>query len=77
MFTWLKTQGIDDALSQPCSGHAARQSLEIYSRLAVADAQQRYDDAIGDFPARPARSCSFALVTRFLPAPICSGTRSA
>jgi len=24
--------------------------LEIYSRLALADAQQRYDDAIGDFP---------------------------
>jgi hypothetical protein len=23
---------------------------EIYSRLALADAQQRYDDVIGDFP---------------------------
>jgi integrase/recombinase XerD len=34
----------------PYSGHATRQSLEIYSRLALADAQQRYDDAIGDFP---------------------------
>jgi integrase/recombinase XerD len=50
LFTWLKTQGIDDALIQPYSGHATRQSLEIYSRLALADAQQRYDDAIGDFP---------------------------
>ena len=35
---------------QPYSGHATRQSLEIYSRLALADAQQRYDDVIGDFP---------------------------
>jgi integrase len=50
LFTWLKTQGIDDALIQPYSGHATRQSLEIYSRPAVADAQQRYDDVIGDFP---------------------------
>ncbi len=31
-------QGIDDALIQPNSGHAIRQSLEIYS-LALADAQ--------------------------------------
>jgi hypothetical protein len=28
----------------------ARPFLEIYSRLALADAQQRYDDVIGDFP---------------------------
>jgi hypothetical protein len=46
----LKTQGIDDALIQPYSGHATRQSQEIYSRLALAGAQQRYDDVIGDFP---------------------------
>jgi integrase/recombinase XerD len=32
------------------TSHATRQSLEIYSRLALADAQKRYDDAIGDFP---------------------------
>jgi hypothetical protein len=25
-------------------------SLEIYSRLALAGAQERYDDVIGDFP---------------------------
>jgi integrase/recombinase XerD len=43
-------QGIDDALNQPYGGHAIGQSLEIYSRFALADAQQRYDDAIGDFP---------------------------
>jgi len=28
---WLKTQGIDDALIQPYSGHESRTSLEIYS----------------------------------------------
>jgi integrase/recombinase XerD len=50
LFTWLKTQGIDDALIQPYSGHATRQSLEIYSRLALADAQQAYDKIIGQFP---------------------------
>jgi integrase/recombinase XerD len=50
LFTWLKTQGIDDAFIQPYRGYATRQSLEIYSRLALADAQQRYDDVIGNFP---------------------------
>ena len=50
LFTWLKTQGIDDALIQPYSGHASRQSLEIYSRVALADAQQAYDQTIGRFP---------------------------
>jgi integrase/recombinase XerD len=50
LFTWLKTQGIDDALIQPYSGHATRQSLEIYSRIALADAQQAYDQAIGRYP---------------------------
>ncbi len=34
LFTWFKTQGIDDALIQPYSRHARRQSLEIYSRIA-------------------------------------------
>lgn len=50
LFTWLKTQGIDDALIQPYSGHASRQSLEIYSRLALPDAQAAYDNAIRRFP---------------------------
>ena len=50
LFTWLKTQGIDDALIQPYSGHASRQSLEIYSRLSLADAQASYDEAITRFP---------------------------
>jgi integrase/recombinase XerD len=41
LFTWLKTQGIDDALIQPYSGHASRTSLEIYSRLALPRASAR------------------------------------
>lgn len=50
LFTWLKKQGIDDALIQPYSGHASRQSLEIYSRLSLAVAQEEYDQAIRKFP---------------------------
>lgn len=50
LLTWLKKQGIDDALIQPYSGHASRQSLEIYSRLAIADAQTEYEQVIGLFP---------------------------
>ena len=50
LFTWLKTQGIDDALIQPDSGHEHRQSLEVYSRLALADAQATYDQVIDRFP---------------------------
>jgi hypothetical protein len=34
----------------PYSGHASRQSLEIYSRLVLADTQQAYDQTIGRSP---------------------------
>lgn len=50
LFTWLKKQGIDDALIQPYSGHTSRQSLEVYSRLSLADAQTEYNEAIRKFP---------------------------
>ena len=50
LFTWLKTQGIDDTLIQPYSGHASRVSLEIYSRLALSDAQAQYEAVIDRFP---------------------------
>lgn len=50
LFTWLKKQGIDDALIQPYSGHASRQALEVYSKLALADAQKEYNAVIGRFP---------------------------
>jgi integrase/recombinase XerD len=50
LFTWLKKEGLDDALIQPYSGHATRQSLEIYSRLSLADAQPPYNQATEHFP---------------------------
>lgn len=50
LFTWLKTQNIDDALIQPYSGHEKRESLEVYSKLSITDAQKKYNDVIGDFP---------------------------
>ena len=50
LFTWLKKQGIDDAMIQPYSGHESRQSLEIYSKLSIGDAQVEYDSVIEQFP---------------------------
>jgi len=50
LFTWLKKQGIDDALIQPYSGHASRQSLEIYSKLSIGEAQKEYNKVIDKFP---------------------------
>jgi len=50
LFTWLKHRGIDDALIQPYSGHESRQSLEVYSKLSLASAQDIYDDNIKEFP---------------------------
>jgi integrase/recombinase XerD len=50
LFTWLKKQGIDDALIQPYSGHESRQSLEVYSKLSLANAQESYNKKINGFP---------------------------
>lgn len=50
LFTWLKKQGIDDALIQPYSGHESRQSLEIYSRLSLIEAQEAYEQVMKQFP---------------------------
>ncbi len=50
LFTWLKTKNIDDDFIQPYSGHVKRDSLEIYSKLSLANAQDKYNDVIGDFP---------------------------
>lgn len=52
LFTWLKKQGIDDALIQPYSGHETRQSLEIYSRLSLSEAQEAYNGSINKFPIK-------------------------
>ena len=40
----------NDALIQPYSGHATRKSLEVYSQLALAVAQESYEDVMVDFP---------------------------
>lgn len=50
LLTWLKKQGVDDALIQPYSGHESRKSLEVYSKLAITDAQQEYNEVINKFP---------------------------
>ena len=50
LLTWLKKQGIDDALIQPYSGHSSRQSLEVYSRLSIGEAQEIYEQAMLKFP---------------------------
>jgi len=50
LFTWLKKQGVDDALIQPYSGHETRQSLEIYSKLSLTNAQEAYNGKIDKFP---------------------------
>ncbi|MDF2966183.1 MAG: xerC 1 [Rickettsiaceae bacterium] len=50
LFTWLKKQGIDDALIQPYSGHETRASLEVYSKLSLDDAQKMYNEKINKFP---------------------------
>jgi integrase/recombinase XerD len=46
----MKKQGIDDALIQPYSGHESRQSLEVYSKLSLTDAQKEYENKIKSFP---------------------------
>ena len=50
LFTWLKKQGVDDALIQPYSGHESRKSLEIYSKLSLSDAQEQYEQVMEKFP---------------------------
>jgi integrase/recombinase XerD len=46
----MKKQGVDDALIQPFSGHKSRLSLEIYSTLSLADAQENYEALIKNYP---------------------------
>jgi integrase/recombinase XerD len=50
LLTWLKKQGIDDALIQPYSGHVSRKPLEIYSQLAIGEAQLAFDEVMPRFP---------------------------
>ena len=50
LFTRLKAHGVDDAPCPALSGHEPRQSLEICSRIALADAQKEYQGVIERFP---------------------------
>ncbi|MBY0580145.1 MAG: site-specific integrase [Rickettsiales bacterium] len=50
LFTWMKKKGVDDALIQPYSGHESRKSLEVYSKLSITEAQNKYNDVINEFP---------------------------
>ena len=50
LLTWLKKQGVDDAFIQPYSGHDSRQSLEVYSKLALPEAQDKYNEVMDRFP---------------------------
>lgn len=50
LFTWMKKRGVDDALIQPYSGHEQRHSLEVYSKLSLADCQEEYEKQIENFP---------------------------
>lgn len=50
LFTWMKKQKIDDTLLHAYSGHEFKQSLEIYSKLSIADAQTAYNHFIKGFP---------------------------
>jgi integrase/recombinase XerD len=34
----------------PYSGHSSRKSLEVYSLLAIGEAQGRYEEVMGRFP---------------------------
>jgi hypothetical protein len=48
-----RNQGPDYGVAQSPShhsGHEYRRSLEVYSPLSLADAQQRYDEVIDRFP---------------------------
>ena len=50
LLTWLKKQGTDDSFIQPYSGHSTRQSLEVYSKLSLKEAQKEYGRVIDRFP---------------------------
>ncbi|WP_180969952.1 hypothetical protein [Deinococcus planocerae] len=43
-------QDLDDAPVQPYNGHASRQALEVYSRLALGEAPQEDDRGISRLP---------------------------
>lgn len=51
--SWLKQQGIEDAMLQPYSGHKSRSSLEMYDHdepLKIEDVQARYETVMQHLP---------------------------
>jgi integrase/recombinase XerD len=53
--TWLKQQGIGDAMLQPYSGHKKRSSLEVYDPdepLKIEDVQEQYESVMQQLPIR-------------------------
>jgi integrase/recombinase XerD len=47
--SWLKQQGIEDAMLQPYSGHKSRYSLELYDKnepLNIEDVQAQYESVM-------------------------------
>lgn len=60
LFTWLKKQGVDDAIIRPYSGHESRKSLEVYPLIAIGEAQERSPH---DSLSVTGPTCSVALYT--------------
>lgn len=50
LIAWMKKQGMEDAKLITFSGHAGRQSFDIYSKWAKEQAKEEYDEAIKKFP---------------------------
>lgn len=50
LFAWMKRQGIENPYIQAYSGHEKPQSLDVYSKLSIEEAQKEYDHVITKFP---------------------------
>lgn len=53
--SWLKQQGIEDAMLQPYSGHKKRSSLEVYDHgglFKIEEVQEQYESVMQRLPIR-------------------------
>jgi integrase/recombinase XerD len=50
LFSWMKKEGVSDALIQGYSGHDSMRSLELYSKLSTEECQAEYENKIKEFP---------------------------
>lgn len=50
LFSWMKKQGIESAFIQTYSGHKRSESLALYDKLSIDEAQKSYNTVIGKFP---------------------------